>query len=116
MNQSHNYPEYIMKKLREFNYVDELDRSRDDEFQSFSPQEAFDQVLKYDGIIGYRDTILRWVADIFKVKLLVDGEEQKRADFRQGLVNLLVAQDLDYEVAFQMADIICDTVKPVTMK
>lgn len=111
MNQ--NYPEYIMKKVREFNYLNEEDTSRDEEFQSMSPEEVFDQVLKYDGIIGYRYTILRWIADIFKVKLDILGDDQSRKDFTQGLRNIFRAQDMDYEVAKQMADIICDTVRPV---
>lgn len=72
---NHGYPEYIMKKLRVFNYLDEDDTSRDEEFQHMNPGEVFDQVLKYDGIIGYRYTILRWISDIFKVNLVEEVED-----------------------------------------
>ena len=71
MNQ--NYPEYILKKLRIFNGLEEEDTSRDEEFQELPPEEAFDQVMKFDGIIGYRYTMLRWIKDIFGVDLSSNG-------------------------------------------
>lgn len=103
MNQ--NYPNYILKKIRQFNDLDASDTSRDAEFQELEPEEAFDQVLQFDGIIGYRYTILRWVAEIFKVKLDIEGNTQSKEDFVQGLGNIFRAQDREDEViAMRMND------------
>lgn len=87
MNQ--NYPEYIIKKLRIFNGLEEEDTSRDAQFQELLPEEVFDQVMKFDGIIGYRYTMLRWIQDIFRVKLDPNGDEQSEMDFVKGLGNIL---------------------------
>lgn len=91
MNQ--NYPEYIMKKLREWDDLDVNDKSRDDELQELSPEEAFDRVLSYEGIFGYRASILGWIEDIFKVKLMPFSGYQSRQDFVQGLGNIFAVQD-----------------------
>lgn len=101
MNQ--NYPEYILKKLRCFSGLEEEDTSLDKTFQELEPEEVFDRVMKFDGIIGYRYTMLRWIQDIFKVKLDPHGEAQSRPDFVQGLGNIFRAQDrMDEVVAMRM--------------
>jgi hypothetical protein len=102
MNQ--NYPNYILKKIRQFNGLTAKDTSRDAEFQELAPEEAFDQVLQFDGIIGYRYTILRWIAEIFKVKLDVEGDTQSKEDFVQGLGNIFRAQDRDDQVVAMRMD------------
>jgi hypothetical protein len=66
---NHGYPEYILKKLRIFNGIEEEDTSKDEEFQELPAREVFDQVMKFDGIIGYQNTMLRWIKDIFGVDL-----------------------------------------------
>ena len=96
MNQ--NYPEYILKKLRIFNGLEEEDTSRDEEFQELPPEEVFDQVMKFDGIIGYRYTMLRWIQDIFKVKLDPAGDDQSTEDFTRGLNNIRRAQGRTDEI------------------
>lgn len=101
MNQ--NYPEYILKKLRVSNYLEEDDTSRDEEFQELPPEEAFDQVMKFDGIIGYRYTMLRWIQDIFKVKLDPTGAEQSNEEFTQGLNNIRRAQGSTPELFINQA-------------
>lgn len=63
------YPENIMKRCRQRLGLDEDDTSRDDEINLLSPKEAFEECLIWEGIIGYGDTILGWVEDIFEVKL-----------------------------------------------
>lgn len=105
MNQ--NYPEYIIKKLRVFNYLEEDDTSRDAEFQTMTPEEVFGQVMQFDGIIGYQNTMLRWVQDIFKVKLspYLGGDHQSKEEFVHGLGNLFRAQErADEVVAMRMVD------------
>ena len=73
---NHGYPEYILKKLRVFNYLEEDDTSRDEDFQELPAKEVFDQVMKFDGIIGYRDTMLRWIKDIFGIDLSSTEQNQ----------------------------------------
>lgn len=102
MNQ--NYPEYILKKIRDYNDLELTDTSRDAEFQQIEPEEAFDLILRQEGIIGYRYTILRWIADIFKVKLDIEGKEQSKEAFVHGLGNIFRAQNRDDEVTAMRMD------------
>lgn len=101
---NNNYPNYILKKIRQYHDLEENDTSRDEEFQNLDPEEAFDYVLQYTGIIGYKYTILRWIEEIFKVKLSVGGNKQSRQDFVQGLGNIFRAQDRDDEVVAMRMD------------
>ena len=91
MNQ--NYSNFILRKLRAYNDMELSDTSRDEEFQQMEPEEVLENVLIYEGIVGYKSTVLRWITEIFKVKLDPDGAEQSREDFVQGLGNILRAQD-----------------------
>lgn len=103
MNQ--NYPKYVIKKLRVYNGLDEEDTGKDAEFQEMEPEDVLDQVLRFDGFVGYRFTILRWIADIFKVKLDIEGDKQSRKDFVHGLGNIFRAQErADEVVAMRMDD------------
>lgn len=91
MNQ--NYSNFILRKLRAYNDMELSDTSRDEEFQQMEPEEVLENVLIYEGIVGYKSTVLRWITEIFKIKLDPDGAEQSREDFVQGLGNILRAQD-----------------------
>lgn len=105
MNQ--NYPEHILRTLRNYHGLDEEDTSRDEEFQEMPPEEVLDEVMTYDGLIGYRYAILGWIEDIFKVKLDSDGyrEKQSRQDFVQGIGNIFRAQHyMDGVYAMRMHD------------
>lgn len=102
MNQ--NYPKYVIKKLRVYNNLDEKDTSRDEEFQEMEPEEVLDQVLRLDGIVGYRFTMLRWISDIFKVKLDIEGDKQSRKDFVHGLGNVFRAQERADQVSAMRMD------------
>lgn len=64
---SNQYPEYIMKILREMNDLDPNDHLYDGALQSMGRREVFAKVLEWEGIIGYDYTILNWIRDIFKV-------------------------------------------------
>lgn len=100
---NHNYPEYILKKLRERVGNNEDDTSQDEEFQEMSPEDVLNEVLEWDGICGYASTILRWIQDIYKVKLDPYGEYQSKQDFVHGLGNIFRAQDhMDGVTAMRM--------------
>ena len=64
-----NYPEYILEILRQRKDLEEDDTSRDEEFQNLSANEVFDEVIKWDGLGNYADTIKQWVQDIYSVDL-----------------------------------------------
>lgn len=103
MNQ--NYPEYILRYLRQRHDMEEDDTSRDDEFQQLSPKEALEECLEWEGICGYTSWILILIKDIYKIKLEEDFYTMSKADFVQGLGNLFAAQDyMDDIVAMQMDD------------
>lgn len=63
------YPEYIMKKIRQRLGLDEEDKSRDTEINAMSSFEAFEEVLEWEGFIGYARQIKGWIEDIYKVEL-----------------------------------------------
>lgn len=103
MNQ--NYPEYIMRKLREWEGLNEDNTTHDELLQEMSPESALAKVLEYEGIIGYHDSILQWIEDIYKIKLNPYAEKQSRQDFVQGLGNIFRAQErMDGVVAMRMDD------------
>ena len=90
---NHNYPENILEVLRERNELEEDDTSMDEYFQTISPDEVFDEILEWEGIIGYTHKILSWIQDIYKVRLNNQLHEQSRQEFVQGLGTIFSAQD-----------------------
>lgn len=59
----------IMTRLREALGNDSSDRSHDDDIKYMSKSEAFDTILKYEGIIGYSNRIKTWIEDIYGIIL-----------------------------------------------
>lgn len=101
MNQ--NYPTYILEILRQRNGLEEDDTSRDEEFQELPPEVALNDVLEWEGLIGYTYSILEWILDIYKIKLApYHGMEQPKQEFVQGLGNIFRAQGMDEVVAMRM--------------
>lgn len=72
---NHNYPEHILETLRERCGLEEDDTSRDEEFQTWSPEEVFEEVLNYEGLIGYGQWILGRIEAIFKVNVVAESED-----------------------------------------
>ena len=106
---NHNYPEHILKILREAEGIE--DKTRDHLLQDMYPEAVLEAVLQHEGIIGYVYDILEWIADIFKVKLRVDGEHQHIDDLKQGLSNILEAQNLPEDAVEQMVEVISTTIE-----
>lgn len=101
MNQ--NYPEYILRYLRERQDMEEDDTSRDEEFQQLGPREVLEECLEWEGICRYTSWILDLIKDIYKIKLEEDFDRMSKADFVQGLGNLFAAQgDMDGVRAMRM--------------
>lgn len=63
------YPEYIMMCVRQNLGLDEIDVSRDMEIYSMSRKEIFNAVCTWNGLIGYGNTIVDWVKDIYQISL-----------------------------------------------
>ena len=63
------YPESIMRILRQRDGLDKLDLSKDDRFNSYTPNEAFKAVLEYEGIVGFESTIKEWIVSIYGISL-----------------------------------------------
>ena len=63
----HNYPEHILKILREAEGIE--DKTRDHLLQEMYPEAVLEAVLQHEGIIGYVYTIMDMIKDIFGVDL-----------------------------------------------
>lgn len=63
------YPEYILRTLRQREDLEETDTSMDDKFNNYSPNKAFKEMLEWEGIIGWDNTIKSWIRDIYGVDL-----------------------------------------------
>lgn len=87
---NYDYPEEILQVLRERNGLDEDDDSRDEEWNTLSPNEVFEECLEWEGIIGYSYTILELISNIFHIDLMRDAtldsktELEWKRDFVRG--------------------------------
>lgn len=64
------YPEYILRYLRQRWGMKPDDTSRDEMFQSMEPKWVFSEVLIWNGLLGGWDRqIIGWIKDIYKVDL-----------------------------------------------
>ena len=66
---TNKYPEYIMAKLRQRLDLEGDDTSRDTEINQYSPTEAFQEVLAWEGFCGYFYHIRGWIEDIYGIEL-----------------------------------------------
>ena len=63
------YPEYILKYLRLRSGMDENDHSFDKRFNAMNPDAVFEEVLRWQGIIGWGTQIRGWIEGIYGVDL-----------------------------------------------
>lgn len=63
------YPEYIMCMLRQRQRLDENDTSKDSVINTYTPNEAFEEVCNWEGLINYAYTIKKWIRDIYNIDL-----------------------------------------------
>lgn len=64
------YPEYILRYLRQRRGMKPDDTSRDEMFQSMEPKRVFWEVVHWNGLLGgYDRTITKWIKDIYGVDL-----------------------------------------------
>lgn len=63
------YSEGIMGDLRERRDLDRHDASQDEEIMQMSKNEVLNEVLTWNGLIGYDCTIKNWIENIYGVEL-----------------------------------------------
>ncbi|MGE7840711.1 hypothetical protein ACQKNX_07960 [Lysinibacillus sp. NPDC093712] len=67
---TNTYPEYVMQNLRQRRGLDKYDTSLDDQLSKMSKDNAFKEVVNWNGLLGgYDYTIKSWVKDIYGVNL-----------------------------------------------
>lgn len=67
---NNKYSEEIMRYLRQREGLNKYDFSKDDELNQMTPNEVFDNVVKWNGLMGgYTETIKDWVKEIYGVNL-----------------------------------------------
>jgi hypothetical protein len=75
------YPEPIMKTLRKRLGLEAEDTSRDNLINTYSPSEAFDEMLKWEGIIGYTGIIKYWIESIYGIDIDALATESEEDDY-----------------------------------
>ena len=63
------YPEHILQKLRQRKSLEENDKSLDEKFNNYTPSQAFREVLCWEGLIGWDETIKHWIEDIYGIDI-----------------------------------------------
>lgn len=58
---SKEFPSSIQMRLRQRFGIEPTDLSKDHLISDYSPFQAFDEVLKWEGFIGYTDMIIDWM-------------------------------------------------------
>lgn len=66
---ANRYPDFVMETLRQRLDLEADDTSRDYELNMYSPSEAFEEMLNWEGILGYADTIKYWIESIYGIDL-----------------------------------------------
>ena len=62
-------PEHIMEILRQRRYLDEYDESEDEEILAMSGREFLDELLGWEGLLGYTDYIIEIIEMAFGIDL-----------------------------------------------
>lgn len=74
-------PSYIMENLRKRRSLEYDDATEDDDILSMSGSEFLDELLRWDGIIGYTNTIMEYVEMAFGIDLNeIDAPNRIRED------------------------------------
>lgn len=68
-NNSNKYSESIMECVRQRWGLEKYDDSKDDEINQLLPDEVFEHVCNWNGLLGYASTIKSWIEDIYKIDL-----------------------------------------------
>lgn len=98
MKNKNKYPEHIMKVLRQRLGLEADDTSRDNEINTYSPNEALEEVLTWEGICGYGSIIIWWIESIYGIDLdTLSTEEEEDCD--EDVYNQLLHEAIESEFA-----------------
>jgi hypothetical protein len=64
------YPERIMRDVRKNLGLDEMDSSEDLEIYKMDRKDVLNAVCTWNNLPGYGSTIIRWVEEIYQIKLI----------------------------------------------
>lgn len=62
-------PEHIMEIMRQRRYLDEYDESEDQEILKMSGKEFLDELLGWEGLLGYTDYIIEIIEMAYGIDL-----------------------------------------------
>ena len=69
-----NYPEYIMRNVRQALDIEAYDPSQDDTINNMSKLEVLRRYWQWEGIIGYETEMIRVIEAIFGVNIFTDED------------------------------------------
>ena len=69
-----NYPEYIMRNVRQTLDIGAYDPSLDDTINNMSKLEVLRRYWQWEGIIGYETEMIRVIEAIFSVNIFTDED------------------------------------------
>lgn len=104
------YPDYIMRKLRQRRWLEPNDISSDEILNNFSPQQAFKEVLSWEGLINWDETIREWIKDIYSINI-DDNLVQAAPDMYEALKDLLESYDVLMELVLPANSVVAGAVK-----
>lgn len=109
---AYQYPEYILKILRQRHDLEQNDTLHDEQLQRYEPEQVFRIMLEWEGILGYDTQILSLIYDIFGVNLLPGaarsevGDREFKPKFVFGLGNIFRALPSGYTCGVEKME--CD--------
>lgn len=68
-NNTNRYPEPIMQILRQRAELDAYDTSCDSQLNKIEPDDVFNDVCNWNGLIRYDSIIKGWIKDIYEIKI-----------------------------------------------
>ena len=104
------YPGYIMRKLRQRRGLEPDNVSSDEILNNFSPQQAFKEVLSWEGLINWDETIKEWINDIYGISI-DNNLAQAAPDMYEALKDLLESYDVLMELVLPANSVVAGAVK-----
>lgn len=114
---AYEYPEYILKILRQEHNLEQNDTLHDEQLQRYEPEQVFRIMLEWEGIIGYDTQMLSWIYDIFGVNLRPGaarsevGDKEFKPKFVFGLGNIFRALPSGYTCGVEKMECDAETEK-----
>jgi hypothetical protein len=96
------YPDYIMRQVRLNLGLDYTDTSEDAIIAGMGQKEILDRCLKWNGLVGYTESLIEVVSDVYGVSLEEGDTENNTSEFDPFLLRVIgkniIENALDPEV------------------